>query len=457
MEYKVEDISPVKKKINVTVSAEEADAAIAATVAMYRSQTDIKGFRKGKAPSNLIESKFRNQIYQEATQDLINYQLNEILGESKLEPLSKLDVDAKELARGEAFDYSISFEVLPEFELPEYTGVEVEQEETEVAETEVESVIERIRDNLAEPVKIEEEREPKDGELATISFTAFENGEPLGDIKADNFDLPLGEGQALKEFEDIVKGLKPGEEGEGDVPFPEDFINTDLAGRTVTMKIKLHGVKKRVRPEVNDELAKKAGGFESVDQMREAIQNSYTETRKSLARSVTQKKLIDKLMEQIDFPLPDSMVEDHIDRLVADLRHRLEEQGRSLESMGKSGPEIRESYREEAERLVKSQVLLMRIAKAESIDATRDEVVDFIRRESIRANQDFESVLRFHEDNNLMFALRDKIISDKAIDLVYESAKIVEVAKAASDDAAENADEPDEKAEEPKEADKESE
>jgi len=455
MEYKVEDVSPVKKKINVTVSVEEADAAIATAVAMYRSQSDIKGFRKGKAPSDLIEAKFRSQIYQEATQDLINYQLNEILGETKLEPLSKLDVDAKELSRGESFDYSISFEVLPEFDLPEYTGLEVEQEETKVDDAEVESVVERIRDNMAETVKVEEEREPKDGEIATISFTAFENGEPLGDIKADNFDLPLGEGQALKEFEDIVKGLKPGEEAEGDVPFPEDFINTDLAGRTITMKIKLHAVKERVRPEVNDELAQKAGGFESVDQMREAIQNSYAETRQSLARSNTQKKLIDQLLASVDFPLPESMVEDHINRLVADFVSKLEQQGKSLESTGKSGPELRESYREEAERLVKSQILLMCIGKAEGLDATRDEVVEFIRQESIRANQDFEAVLRYHEDNNLMFALRDKLVSDKAIELIYESAKISEVPKAETggDDAESAGD----KAEEPKEAAKDSE
>jgi trigger factor len=451
MEYTVEDISPVKKKVNVTVSPEEADAAIATTVAMYRSSTDIKGFRKGKAPADLIEAKFRRQIYQEATQDLINYQLNEIFSELNVEPLSKLDVDAEELARGEAFDYSITFEVLPEFELPEYTGLEVEQEEAEVVEAEVDSVIERIRENMAELVPVDEQRKPEDHEVATIGFTAFENGEPLGDFKADNFDLPLGEGQALEDFEAIPKKLEPGEEGEGEVTFPDDFINSDLAGRTVTMKVKLHGVKKRVKPEVDDDLARKAGGFESVDKMREAIRNSYMETRTSLVRSQAQKKLLDKLLEQVDFPLPESMVEDHIDRMVQDLKNKLEEQGKNLASTGKSGPELRESYREEAERLVKSQILLMRIAKDEGIEATQQEVHEYVRQEAIRNNQDFEAVLRFYEDNNLMFALRDKLISDKAIEFLYENAKITEVPPSRDEEPAEA------EAEGPKEAQEEAE
>lgn len=424
MEYTVEDVSPVKKKINVNVSQEEADAAIAAAVALYRSSSDIKGFRKGKAPSDLIESKFRKQIYQEATQDLINYQLNEILGELKLEPISKLDVDADELVRGEAFDYAISFEVLPEFELPEYTGLQIQQEEVDVDEGEVDSVVERIRDNMAELEKIDEDRKPEEHDVATISFTAFENGEPLGDIKADNFDLPIGEGQALDDFEAIVKDLKPGEQGEGEVSFPDDFINSDLAGRTVTMKIKLQGIKKRVKPEINDELAQKAGGFENVEKMREAIMNSYTETRKSLVRSKAQKQILDKLLEQVDFPLPESMVEDHIDRMVQDLKDKLEEQGKSLASTGKTGPELRESYREEAERLVKAQILLMKIAKNESIEVGRDDVLAYLRQEAIRNNQDFETLAHFYEDNNLMFALRDKLMADRAVDFVYENAEV---------------------------------
>jgi trigger factor len=427
MEYKVEDVSPVKKKIKVSVDQEEADAAITTTVALYRSSTDIKGFRKGKAPGDLIESKFRKQIYQEATQDLINYQLNEIMSELKLEPLSKLDVDAGELARGESFEYTVSFEVLPEFELPEYNGLVVEQEEPQVVESEVDSVIERIRDNTAELQKVEEKRQPEDGEVATINFTAFENGEPFGDIKADNFDLPLGEGQALPEFEEIVKGLKPDESGEGDVNFPEDFINADLAGRTLAMKIELKGIKKRVRPEVDEELAQKAGGFESVEQMREAIRNSYLETRKTLAKSQAQKKLLDQLLEKVDFALPESMVEENIDNMVADYKRKLEEQGRSLESTGKSGPEIRDSFREEAERLVKSQVLLLGVAKREGIEVQREEVHEYLRQSAIRNNQDFEAVLRFYEDNNLMFALRDKLAADKAIDLIYANAEIKEV------------------------------
>jgi trigger factor len=164
-----------------------------------------------------------------------------------------------------------------------------------------------------------------------------------------------------------------------------------------------------------------------VEQMREAIRNSYLETRKTLAKSQAQKKLLDQLLEKVDFALPESMVEENIDNMVADYKRKLEEQGRSLESTGKSGPEIRDSFREEAERLVKSQVLLLGVAKREGIEVQREEVHEYLRQSAIRNNQDFEAVLRFYEDNNLMFALRDKLAADKAIDLIYANAEIKEV------------------------------
>lgn len=427
MEYKVEEISPVERKIVVDIPVEEVNASITATVALYKTSVDIKGFRKGKVPSSLIESRFRDKIYQEATGDLINYQLNEILGETKLQPLSRLDVDAKELVRGESFTYTVSFEVAPDFELPEYGKLEVEQEAVEVDTKEIEDVIERIRTNLAELKDVEEDRVAQDGDVAIINFNAWQEDKALDEIKADNFQLPLGDGQALEGFEDIVTKLKKGENGEGDITFPEDFINKDFAGQTVTMRVKLVNLKQRILPEVDDEFAKKAGGFPSVEKMREAIESSYMTSRKNLVKAAAEKKLLDGLMEKTDFMLPPALVEENIDRMILDLKARVESQGRRIETLGKTPEELREEYKPKSEELVRTQLFLLAVAKKEELKVENQEVDTYIYQEALRQRQDPETLRRQYEDNNLMFALRDRLLADKAMELIYSQAEVKEV------------------------------
>jgi len=433
MEYNVEEVSPVKRKITVTVPAEEATAAIKATVSLYRVNADIKGFRKGKVPSSMVESRYRSQIYQEATQDLVNYQLNEILSELGVAPLSKLDVDTKgDLAKDEEYVYTFSFEVAPAIELPKYTGLKVDEEIPDVAEGEVDAVIERIRDNMTELEDVEEDRQAADGDVTIISFTAFKDGEPFGEIKADNFELPLGQGQALDDFEAIVKKLKAGEEGEDAISFPEDFINTELAGQTVDMKVKLHKIKRKVRPELDKDFAMKAGGFQDVDGLREAIVKSYMQTRVEMAKSAAQKKLLDQLLEGLEFDLPDSMVQEHVDRMIQEYAQNIERQGKSMESTGKTLAGLREEYEPQARDLVRQQLFLLAVSDKEGLIVNPEEVNAYLQEAAVRARQDFEVVRRYYEENNLMFAVKDKLLADQAMDLIYDAAEVNHVPAAAA-------------------------
>ncbi|WP_449243491.1 trigger factor, partial [Desulfovibrio sp.] len=347
MQYDVQDVSPVERKITVTVPAEEANAAILATIALYKTKYDVKGFRKGKAPATVIEGKFRGQIYNEATTDLINYHINDILNQLKLTPMSRINVDAGLLARDEEFTYTLGFEIAPQFDLPTYIGLDVDEERVEVKDEDVTEVERRILDNQAKPKVVSDVREPKDGEIVTVSFGAYRDGEVVSGIKAENFELTLGEGQALPEFEELIKTLTTGQGGEKDITFPADFINTELAGQTVTMKVTLHAVKVKELPEMGDDVAKKAG-FENVEKMREAIRQSYQESRKQLHKSAAQKKLLDGLVKPLDFPLPPSLVEDRIDRLVKDMEYRLDRKGKNLMSLGKTVEQLREEFRAEA-------------------------------------------------------------------------------------------------------------
>jgi len=427
MEYTVEEISPVRRKVVVKNSAEEATGALVATIALYRTNVDVKGFRKGKVPSSIVESRYKKEIYKEATTDLVNYQLNEVLTQLGVTPLSRLEVDSKELVRDEPFEYSFSFEVAPVIDLPEYRGLEVDQEVPDVVGAEVDAVVERIRNSLGELAKVTEDRHPEDGDVALISFSSYLDGEPLSDIRADNFELTMGADQSLPEFEELVKSLKATQSGEKDIVFPEDFINKELAGKSVTMKASLHAIKRLKLPDVDDAFAQRAGGFDSVEKLREAITKSYMETRTQLNKSVAQKKLLDSLLSQVEFELPPTMVEEQIDRMVAEISADLEKRGKSLESTGKPPEQLREEIKPRAEALVRSQVFLMDVAVKEGMTVEPGEVERFLQELAERTRQNIANVRAFHEENNLMFAVKDKLLADKAMELIYSQAKVNEV------------------------------
>lgn len=433
MKYEVNELSPVKREITIEVPAEEVNAALGAAIALYKRNHEVRGFRKGKAPASVIEGKFRAQIYGEATTDLINYHINEIMGELGAQPVSRIDVDAEEFVRDEDFQYKISFETAPDIDIPDYAAFEVEKETVEIDEAELTEVEKRILDNAAEVKVLEEVRPGKEGEVVTVSFGAYDaEGKVVDGIKAESFDLSLGQGQALEEFEDLIKTLKPGEMGQKEITFPEDFINTNIAGRTLTMKATVHAVKERVIPEMSDDVAKKAG-FENLETMRTAIRESYKGQREQFVKSKAQKELLDKMLAGLDFELPPSMVADRIDRLVADLEQRLDRQGKSLSSTGKSLDELREEYRAQAEESVRAEIFLLAVARKESLEVTPQEIDIAISQMAMQTQQPFHNLKQYYEEQGLIVPLRDRLLADKATDFIFDNAKVTEKAPEAEE------------------------
>ena len=431
MEYKIEEISPVERKITITVPADEVNAALATTVAMYRMRTDVKGFRKGKVPGSVVESLYRKQIYGEATTDLINVHINEIISAETMQPLSRIDVDAKELVRDEDFVYTLAFEVAPKVDLPEYKGLKVEETKAEVEEKELKEVEDRVLRNQATLKLLDEDRNPRNGDVATVSFGAYQNGEIVEGIKAENFDLEIGSQQALPEFEELIISLKPGENGETNVTFPADFINANLAGQTVSFRAKLHAIKTRIVPEMSDEAAKKAG-FADVETLRKGIRESYITQRKQMHKADAQRTMLADLLKSVEFPLPPSLVEDRIDRLAADLESKLDRQGKNFSVLGKTLEQIREEFRPEAEETAKTEIFLLSVASAEGLEITRDELDGFMSQLAMQTRQPLHELKKYYEDNNLIAPLKDRLLADKAMEFIYESAEVTEVDAGAS-------------------------
>ena len=435
MEYTVEDLSPVKKKVRITVDSKEVDAAIMAAVALYRTSVKLDGFRKGKVPASVVESRFRDKIYEEAKQDLVNVHINEVVQALGVTPISSIDFDGQGLVRDTPYEYSISFEVLPTIDLPPYEGLEVEQEKAVVKEEEVNEVISRILRDRSELVPVDGNGPAVDGQIAELDFAAFEDGKPLDGISAQNFQLALGERQALEGFEELVKTVALGEEKEGELTFPADFLAADLAGKTVTMKVKVHAIKERKMPAMDDELAK-ALGQESVEKLRAAIEDSYATSRNNLHKGAAQKALLDRLLKMVEFPLPDAMVETHMRGMLADYRNRLERQGKSLESLGKTKEELAAELRPEAENVTRAQVFLLAVAHKEQLEVPEQDVDMAIFQMAQRNGEDFKQLKDAYVQSGAIFTLRDRMLADKAMESIYTKAKVTEVEpKAPAEDA----------------------
>jgi trigger factor len=427
MEYNVTEVSPVEARIEVKVPAEEINAALSATTAMYRQNMDLRGFRKGKVPSSIVESRFRKQILQEASDNLLNVHINEIMSTLKYLAISKLDVTPVALEKDQDVEYAITFEHCPSFELPEYQGLEVEEEEALASDEEVAQVIERIRGNMAELKVVMESRLPKDGDVAVVSFHATQDGQDVPGVRAENFQLSLGEGQALPEFEALVKATLPGAENSGSMTFPPDFINQELAGKTVDMKISVHVLKEKELPPVDDEMAKKSGNFETLDKLKEAISRSYVQSRQQLYRAAAQKKLLDGLLAQVEFPLPPSLVDEQLNLLVDDAKRKIERQGKAPEALGKTDEELRQDFQAKAEEIVKAQLFLVRLSDKEAIETTPQEMDAYFMQVASRTGQDVLAVKQHYEQHGLIVPVRDKILADKAMDFVYSKAKVTKI------------------------------
>ena len=377
-----------------------------------------------------------SRIYGEATTDLINYQINEIMSALSMQPMSRIDVDAQELTRDEDFKYSIEFEVAPQARpCPSTRGCPSKRSRpwsTRMRSPEVEN---RILENNAEVKIIKDVRPAKDGEVATLSFGAYQDGKVVEGIQAENFDLVLGQGQALPEFEEMVKTLSSGESGETGRHLPGRLYQRESRGpdRDHESQAARHQGAGRIKPEMSDDVAKKAG-FSDVATMRKAIEESYGSQRKQMNKSAAQSELLRSIIEGIDeFPLPPAMVEDRIDRLVQDLEYRLDRQGKGLQSLGRSPQELRDGFKGEAESTVKTEIFLLAVAAEEGLEISPEEIEATLSQLAVQSRQPLHELKKYYEDNNLIVPLKDRLLCDKASELIYDAAEIKEIDPPAAD------------------------
>lgn len=436
MEFTVEEVSPVKKKIAITVAPEEVDAALAGALALVKQNAQIDGFRKGKVPAHVVEKRFHDSIEKEARDNLINVHINDIVTKTESRPMSpiKMTGDDQPLRKGQPFTYSMEFEVMPAFDLPPYEGLEVEEETPGLAEEQIDGLIEKIRKEKAPIVPVDGNQPVRDGQIAVLDFQPYENGNPMEGWKATAINLEIGAGEALEDFENLVKTIPVGHTGEKSITFPEDFLSPELAGKTVLMKVTVHAVKERRLPEINDELARNSG-FKDLADMRKKLADSAEAVMGNLMKAEAQKKLLDMLVKQTSFPLPPNLVKTETYFLISDYAERMERMGKSIAATKDDLEKLRQETTPQGEIRAREKIILLNIAKKENLEVSQEEVVREIYRGSQKMGLDFKEYYARMEDSGMVFQLRDNMLCDKAMDLVYERANVKKVAPRILNDA----------------------
>ncbi len=434
MKYSTEDTSACSKKIVVTVEAEEVNAAITAALKMQQQGLSLAGFRKGHVPLNIIESRFKGQIYGDAAQDLTSVHINEILGELKVRPVSAINVDPTpiQLVRGQDTTYTVTFEHMPVFELPAYDGVEVEQHRAAPAgEQHVSDFIERIRRDRSKYVPAPGEGPAADGQMVNIDLDVVD-GEKVYHT-AHGVDLRVGQPGA--EFlDELVKTLKVGESGEKVENFAADFMMPELQGKTATVKVTVHAIKNLDMPD--DEALLKAIKLDSMDELKRRAREIMETQANMIYRNEAKAKAVDKVAAMVDFELPPSLLHSELSNMVMNDLRQAERMGKTLSS--EQIAELNTKHDAAARERVKSFVLLMAIAEKEGLSVTDQEVQRRVIDEAGQMHIDPNKLFDYYRENGYLYTIRDALLTDKAAEAVYRKAKVnmVEAAPAAETEKA---------------------
>lgn len=426
MDFTVESISSTKKKVDISLCAEEVNAAIDKVVSQYKQGYSLPGFRKGKVPNRIIEQKFGKEILDKATEETIKTHVTEVLTKEALKPLCNLQADDTHFLRNEPFTCSLTFEVLPEIVFPEYEGLVVNQEAVGVADSETSELIQNIQTTMAELIDVTEDRLPQDGDTVDVDYCGTEDGKPVDGVSGEHFVVTLGQKQALDDFESLVKTTKVGEEKSGIVNFPNDYGHPNLAGKSILFQIKLNSIKHPVLPALDIEFAKKTG-YEDMEKLQEAARQHLTNHKKQNAKSDAMKQLIKTLLEQVEFDIPEGMLESRIERILGDRNVRLKNVEGTEDSGETQDKVVYNQAKAEALELLRPQIFLMALAEKEGLVVMEQEVERALYNMAIRAKQDYKKFREAYYRSGLVYELRDHLLAEKAMELIYSKANITEV------------------------------
>ena len=365
-------------KLEFTIEAKKFDEAIMKVYAKSAKYFNIPGFRKGKAPFNIVERMYGDEIfYEDAFNELVPSIYEKEIEENKIEAVSKPDIHIVNMKKGEDLVFTATVQTKPEVTLGKYKGVEIKKVEYPVTDEDVEHELSHMQEHNARTITVED-RPVKEKDIAVIDFEGFVNGKPFEGGKAEKHELEIGSKTFIPGFEDQVIGMKVDEEKDIKVKFPEDYFSKDLAGKDATFKVKLHEIREKKLPKLDDEFAKDVSEFDTLAELKASIKEKKQSENENRAKHETEDLAIEAVSKETKIDIPSGMIENEVDAMIRDMEQQLAYQGIKLEQylqiMNKTRKDIEDNYKEQAEKNVKSRLILEEIIKAEKLEASKEEV-----------------------------------------------------------------------------------
>lgn len=427
MQVNVEEISSVKKKLQFEIPAERVKAEMDKVFADIRKRAVVPGFRKGKAPQDLIRKSYQGQVENDVVKNLFNDTYFKYIQENSIYPVAFPVIDADNLVPGESFKYSATIEIFPTVAVHAYEGLEVERETFVADEAAVSSRLQQMRENMAQLKPVAEERASQAGDHVIIDFVGFIDGEKLDGGEASDYQLELGSNSFIPGFEDQAAGMNIGDTKRIKLKFPENYHNDQLSGKDVEFDVTLKEIKVKEIPELDDAFAQEFGEFQTVAELRAKVAESYERQELDRIDREFKDSLVKALVEKNDFELPDALVDRQLTTMLENTKQRLKYQNLTLEMMGLDEVQYREQFRSVAASQVKGALLLHELAGKEGVEVSQEDLENRVRKIAEESGQDFERISRYYlEGDEAKQNLEEQVREEKVLALVAAKAVITE-------------------------------
>lgn len=429
MSVQVENLEKNTAKLTIEVPAEKFEEAVQHSYNKNKGKFNIPGFRKGKAPFNMIKKMYGVGVfYEDAVDEVIDTSYPDAAKESGLEIVSRPSISIEEIEEGKAFVYTAVVAVKPEVTLGEYKGVEVQKTKSEVTEEDIETEIKRAREKNSRLITVED-RGIEDGDQVTIDFDGSVDGKRFEGGKAEDYPLTIGSHTFIDNFEEQLIGKKTGEECEVNVTFPAEYHVEELKNKPAVFKVKVKEIQRKELPEANDDFASEVSDFDTMEEYKKDLTEKLQAEKVEAAKTADEDKVVTKVIENATMEIPDQMVEEQVNGMVNDYARRLESQGISfkqyVEITGMTAEKIGEQMKPQAIKRIQTRLVLEAVVKAENIQADDAAVEEQFDKMAADFKMDKEQIKGMFGEEQ-MAQLKEDLAVQKAIDFLVAEAKFVD-------------------------------
>lgn len=447
MSVQVENLEKNMAKLTIEVAAEEVEKAIQAAYMKEKGKISIPGFRKGKVPRQMIEKMYGAAVfYEDAANTLIQENYPSAMDESGVDIVSRPTIDVVQIETGKPFIFTAEVAVRPEVTLGKYLGVQVTKIDTSVSDEEVAEALDKERNNNARTVTVTD-RPVQNGDTAVIDFEGFVDGVAFEGGKGENHSLEIGSHSFIDTFEDQLVGKNAGDEVDVNVTFPEQYQAAELAGKPALFKVKIHEIKAKELPELDDEFAQDVSEFDTLAEYKEDLKKHLEEQKENEAKRTKEDEAIQKIIDKSTMEIPEAMLETQCENMINEFAQRIAQSGLSMEQYmqfsGLTLDKLKEQVRPEAETRIKSSLVLEQIAKEENIEVTDEEIDAEVEKMAAAYGMEADKLKEYMGDSEKESMARDLKVT-KAVDLIMENVKERAKAKTKKEKEAEETEETEE-------------